>query len=89
MFKKEKLLFNVYKLYKSLQKTNMKNILDVLKKNWKTTAAGVVLAIVAVLINKGALTPEQGTLITTILSALGFVVAKDGNVSGGSNSSIN
>ena len=53
-------------------------------KNWKTTASGVLVALIALATYNGWLTPEQGSSITSVLVALGFVVAKDNNVTGGS-----
>lgn len=51
-------------------------------KNWKTTAAGVALAAISFCTYMGWLTPGHAQLVTTVLSALGFIIAKDSNVSG-------
>ena len=53
-------------------------------KNWKTTAAGVLVALLAAATYFGWLTEEQGKSITSVLTALGLIAAKDGNVTGGS-----
>lgn len=52
-------------------------------KNWKTTAAGVMVAILAAATYFGWLTEEQGTSIMGLLTALGLFAAKDNNVTGG------
>lgn len=51
-------------------------------KNWKTTLAGCLIAAVGYLVHAQVLTGDQGTLVTAILTALGFTASKDGNVSG-------
>jgi len=51
-------------------------------KNWKTTAAGVALAALSFATYMGWLNGGQAQLITTVLTAVGLVVAKDSNVSG-------
>lgn len=53
-------------------------------KNWKTTAAGVLVALLAAATYFGWLTEEQGTSIMGLLTALGLFAAKDNNVTGGS-----
>lgn len=52
-------------------------------KNWKTTAAGVLVAFLALATYFGWLTEEQGMSITSVLTALGLIAAKDNNVTGG------
>jgi len=52
-------------------------------KNWKTTAAGVLVALLALATYFGWLTEEQGMSITSVLTALGLIAAKDNNVTGG------
>jgi hypothetical protein len=51
-------------------------------KNWKTTAAGLALAAISFATYMGWLSPTQAQLITTVLSGLGFIIAKDSGVSG-------
>lgn len=51
-------------------------------KNWKTTVTGVALAAISFATFMGWLTPEHAQLVTTVLAALGFAIAKDSNVSG-------
>ena len=53
-------------------------------KNWKTTASGVLVALIALATYFGWLTAEQGMSVTSVLTALGLMVAKDNNVTGGS-----
>ena len=52
-------------------------------KNWKTTAAGVLVALLAAATYFGWLTQEQSISITSVLTALGLIAAKDNNVTGG------
>ena len=52
-------------------------------KNWKTTAAGVLVALLAAATYFGWLTEEQGMSIPSVLTALGLIAAKDNNVTGG------
>lgn len=54
-----------------------------LLKNWKTTLSGVAIGLIATATYLGWITPDQGVSITSVLTALGFVVAKDNNVTGG------
>lgn len=56
----------------------MKTIL----KNWKTTALGIALAVAAFLKAKHVIDSDTLTLVISVLGALGFVVAKDGDQSG-------
>ena len=51
-------------------------------KSWKTTVAGLALAAVSFATYMNWINASQAGLITTILTALGFAVSKDGNVSG-------
>lgn len=51
-------------------------------KNWKTTAAGVVLALISFATYMDWINASQAGMVTTILSAVGFSLAKDSNVSG-------
>lgn len=53
-------------------------------KSWKTTAAGILVAAVAAATALGYITPEQSAAIMGALTAIGLVVAKDSNVTGGS-----
>lgn len=53
-------------------------------KNWKTTVAGIAVAAIAGATALGYLTTEQAASITAALTALGFLAAKDSNVTGGS-----
>jgi mannitol-specific phosphotransferase system IIBC component len=50
---------------------------EALLKNWKTTLAGVAMAVVAYLAATNVIDTAQSTLATAILSALGLSVAKD------------
>lgn len=52
-------------------------------KNWKTTAAGISVALVAALLSLGYITEEQATAIGLLLTAIGFGYSKDKNVTGG------
>jgi hypothetical protein len=51
-------------------------------KNWKTTVAGLVLALVSFATYMDWISASQAGMISTILSAVGFTLAKDSNVSG-------
>lgn len=51
-------------------------------KNWKTTIAGVLVALITLATYQGWITAEQATSITGALTALGLIVAKDNDVSG-------
>lgn len=57
----------------------LKTILQLILKNWKTTAMGITTVLVWVLNNLlgVGLTPEQVTAIQTILVTLGLFFAKD------------
>lgn len=65
-------------------KPNMKNFL----KNWKTTSAGI-LAIVGAVVSIAfapVVTPVIITAAATgLLTGIGLIFAKDGNVTGGTN----
>ncbi len=52
-------------------------------KSWKTTVAGIAVAIVAAATALGYITETQGTAIMGALAALGLAAAKDSNVTGG------
>lgn len=52
-------------------------------KNWKTTIAGVLVAVLAAATYFGWLTQDQSLSITSLLTALGLIAAKDSNVTGG------
>jgi len=56
----------------------MKNIL----KNWKTTLSGVLIAGLAFVNYKGFITTDELLLITSLLTSLGLIVAKDGDKTG-------
>jgi len=51
-------------------------------KSWKTTIAGVAVAVIALATYLGWVTVDQAAQITAALTALGLIVAKDGDVSG-------
>ena len=53
-------------------------------KSWKTTLAGVLVAGIAIATSLGAITTEQATETTIGLPAIGLMMAKDHNVTGGS-----
>lgn len=46
-------------------------------KNWKTTVAGVLVALLAVATSLHYITPEVSGAITTIAVSLGLVAASD------------
>jgi hypothetical protein len=51
-------------------------------KSWKTTVAGVLVGAIALATYMGYLSGEQAAQVTAALTALGLIVAKDGDVSG-------
>jgi uncharacterized protein (DUF697 family) len=51
-------------------------------KNWKTTAAGVVLALISFATYMDWINASQAGMISTILTAVGFSLSKDSGVSG-------
>ena len=51
-------------------------------KNWKTTAAGLVLAAISFATYMDWINTSQAGMISTILTAVGFSLAKDSNVTG-------
>lgn len=51
-------------------------------KNWKTTAAGVVLALISFATYMDWINTSQAGMVTTILTAIGFGLTKDSGVSG-------
>ena len=54
-----------------------KNVL----KSWKTTMVGLVLAAIAFLYHIGSISERDVVFITGLLTSLGFIASKDGNVS--------
>lgn len=52
----------------------------IILKSWKTTAAGLVVAGVAIAKNQGWIDASQAGTIISIATALGLVVSKDGDV---------
>lgn len=63
----------------------MKNWLAAITNNPKTAIAGVIMAVITLLDTFGIvkLTPEQIASIMGLLTAAGFLIAKDGDVHGG------
>ncbi len=59
----------------------MKNI----AKNWKTTLAGLLVILIPIAVKLGYITSDMAAAIVTVLTGLGFLAAKDGNVTGGTN----
>jgi hypothetical protein len=51
-------------------------------KNWKTTVAGLALAAISFATYMDWINTSQAGMITTILTAVGFSITKDSNVSG-------
>jgi hypothetical protein len=51
-------------------------------KNWKTTVAGLALAAISFATYMDWINASQAGMITTILTAVGFSLAKDSGVSG-------
>ena len=62
--------------------TTWQKLVSFLIKNWKTTLGGILIGITAILLNAGIITAEIASVITTVLIALGFIAAKDGDKSG-------
>lgn len=61
----------------------MQKLKAYLVKNWKTTVAAVVIGVaLPVLVNSGVITADTAGLVTTVATALGFAVAKDGDQTG-------
>jgi len=52
-------------------------------RNWKTTLAGIaaLISVVAKVANGGAI--DTATDVPVVITAIGLLVAKDGNVTGG------
>jgi hypothetical protein len=55
----------------------------VIVKNWKTTLSGVAVGLIAAAAYLGWITGDQAVSITSVLTALGLIAAKDNNVTGG------
>jgi hypothetical protein len=55
----------------------------IIVKNWKTTLSGVAVGLIAAAGYLGWITNDQAISITTVLTALGLIAAKDNNVTGG------
>lgn len=53
-----------------------------LLKNWKTTLGGILVAIATLLWQSGVIDATTFGVIQSILVALGFAVAKDGDKTG-------
>lgn len=51
-------------------------------KNWKTTSAGIAIAVAAYLKAKGIIDADTLALSLSVLGALGLVIAKDGDQTG-------
>ena len=51
-------------------------------RNWKTTLSGVAVGLIAAASYLNWITADQAVSITSVLTALGFIAAKDSNVSG-------
>lgn len=51
-------------------------------KNWKTTLGGVLIGITGILLSADIITAEIASVVTTVLVALGFIAAKDGDKTG-------
>lgn len=63
---------------------NLKSkVMKSLTKNWKTTAAGLIGLLTVGALSQHWITPETAAAIATLSTSLGLVVAKDGNVTGG------
>lgn len=62
----------------------MKKLYNFLKSNWKTSIAGLLLAVAAYFNQTGYISTPLLTLITTIVASIGFIFAKDhkGNKNG-------
>jgi hypothetical protein len=52
-------------------------------KNWKTTLSGIAIGAIAAASYLGWITADQAVGITSVLTALGLIAAKDNNVTGG------
>lgn len=57
----------------------MKNFLV---KNWKTSIAGIAIAIAAFLKAKQIIDADTLTLILSVLGSIGLILAKDGDQTG-------
>lgn len=52
-------------------------------KNWKTTLSGIAVGLITAAAYLDWITAEQAMAITSMLTALGLIAAKDSNVTGG------
>jgi hypothetical protein len=52
-------------------------------KSWKTTLSGVAVGLIAAASYFNWITSDQAVSIMSVLTALGFIAAKDANVTGG------
>ena len=57
----------------------MKNFLV---KNWKTSLAGIAIAVAAFLKAKEIIDGDTLTLILSVLGSIGLIIAKDGDQTG-------
>jgi hypothetical protein len=60
-----------------MKKTLKKLVID----SWKTTVAGIIVAVIAGLVATGKLTSQQGTTVMGIAASVGFAFSKDGDKS--------
>ena len=52
-------------------------------KNWKTTLAAVIVALIGAAAAMEYITPDVAGAITTIAVSIGLIAAKDSDVTGG------
>lgn len=55
----------------------MQTVLTRIVKNWETTVAGAIAAVVAVLVYYGVVSQEAGSLITAAIVAVGLALTQD------------
>ena len=61
----------------------MKKLLrELVVESWKTTVAGVILAIISGLVAVGKITPTQGTEVIGFAGSIGFAFSKDADKTG-------